>query len=87
MSSTLKLFLLPYALSPYTLSIAYLLATASFTREPNFFVSCTFPLVILNDTTLTLIYRYMQFYKLLLFPFSFVSMKSTFEIVKPAASP
>ena len=51
LSSMLKLFLLSYALSPYTLSISYLLA-ASFTRGPNFFsVSCTFPLVILNDTT------------------------------------
>jgi hypothetical protein len=50
LSSMLKFFLLSYALSPYTLSISYLLA-ASFTRGPNFFVSCTFPLVILNDTT------------------------------------
>ena len=40
LSSMLKLFLLSYALSPYTLSISYLMA-ASFTRGPNFFVSCT----------------------------------------------
>src|SRR5215207_1217939 len=49
-SSILKFLLLSYALSPYTLSIRHLLAD-SFTRGPNFLVSCTFPFVILNDTT------------------------------------
>lgn len=51
-SSILKFFLLSYyALSPYTLSTISCLFADSFTRGPNFFVSCTFPFVILNDTT------------------------------------
>lgn len=39
-----------FVLLPYTLSISCLLAD-SFSKGPICFVSCTFPFVILNDTT------------------------------------
>jgi hypothetical protein len=72
LSSMLKLFLC-YHMLCLRVHFVYIIftATASFTRGPNFFVSCTFPsLVILNDTLLSLTFR-LQIYVVLQTPFSF----------------
>jgi hypothetical protein len=56
-SNKLKfLLLLSYALSACTLSISYFSA-ASLTNGPNFVVSCTFPFVILKETTFLDLYQ------------------------------
>src|SRR4030095_11965480 len=72
LSSMLKLFLCYHMLCLRTLCLYHIYCYCFLcTRGPNFFVSCTFPsLVILNDTLLSLTFR-LQIYVVLQTPFSF----------------